>query len=171
MSHSGPSRTLYLPSEDELIWKLHPNYDALKRELPHRTRRSLQARASRIQASSNQNLWTGADRKKLANLRRQGVSVGDLAKLFGVKCRSIQWQITCLGIGKPQKMRLDGVDPTMSSIRLRAVALKTSIKQLNRSLGTKSLFGARHHKTPLKHVVRAIDSLGGTLSIEWADLH
>src|SRR5688572_13739708 len=88
------SQRRWTADEDQLVVIHKDDMRRLKRLLPHRSYRALQARTGKLGLATPQIPWSPADRQRLRRLRRGGLTVRQLTDHFpGRTYRAIEDQL------------------------------------------------------------------------------
>ncbi len=170
----GRPLTLWVPNEDQLVRNLYPDYEALRRKLPHRTYPAIRYRAGALGLSKKRHIWTMAELGRLKKKYEAGVPKEAILAEFP----HATWdQIT--GVAgfhgfqrKNQKFKSTGI-AIIDAIRDRADKMNLTMVDLDAMARTKRYFqkaGWHGLGSNGKYVARAIEALGGRLLVEWDPL-
>ncbi|MEF3133028.1 hypothetical protein OS035_16340 [Rhizobium sp. 268] len=163
---------LWSEDEIEIVRHLAPDYDAICKLIPHRTRRAIRAQASVLGRAHKRHRWTGAE---VALLRRlyPNASREKLCESFpGVSWRAICAVARYHGFRRARKPYvLTGVTP-LDDIRAKCFEIHWTMADLDEAAGTKGYFArARWGRKTVnyKAIGRAIQSLDGVINIQWLE--
>ncbi|TIQ35974.1 MAG: hypothetical protein E5X48_11150 [Mesorhizobium sp.] len=160
-------------NESELLRKHWPDVALLRKLLPHRSERALRDMAARcgLIPQKEQNIWTGAQDKKLRQMAAAGNSRKEIAAELGLTVGQVANRLLYRKINLAKRPPVQIGNELLDQIRRRAFDLNMSIADLDRSLGSRHIFQTAwkgRHISP-KHIHRAVKALGGELKIKWAD--
>lgn len=158
--------------EDAILRKLAPDYDAIFRCLPHRTRRAAQARCYWLNLKKGQERWLASEISLLRKIYPTAKREELLSRFPNYKVQRLHDKASQLKLKRPRLWRKVG-HPLIDKIRERAVALNMTMHDVDAVAGTKGHFGGQHSRLVRRanqdHIARAVEALGGRLVIEWDD--
>lgn len=172
MKLSRPRRNRWTEPEDALVRRFYPDYQAMSIHLPRRSLNALRHRCAKLGLPAPRicRTWTAREVKTLLASYNAGASNAELMKLFpGLTLWQIRSKAYDLGARRGRRPLVDIDDATLSSIRIRAFRTKIPFTDLDRMIGSKSYFSKCKRKAVAKHVVGAIELLGGGVAIEWTE--
>lgn len=161
-------------SEDEIaiVHRLAPDYDAICKLLPHRTRKAIRVQASVFGKANKRHRWTGAEvallRKLYPNASRE-----ELCERFP----DVSWNAICAvaryhGFHRARKPYvMTGVAP-LDEIRTKCFEIRWTMADLDQAAGTKGYFsraGWLGKPVNYKAIGRAIQSLDGVIRVQWSE--
>jgi len=158
---------LWSAKEDEALYRLYPDYEALCRALPSRSYCAIQRRISKLGISKKRKTWTARD---LSNLRKfyPDEEWHNLKRIFPgrtaneIRCRAVQAGIT-------RALKETGIDE-IDAIRYRARAVNLTMLDVD-MLARTNLYFARHRwltYVDWRAIHRAIKALGGDIHVAWS---
>jgi hypothetical protein len=167
----------WTPAEDAALRDLYPDYEGILLKLPHRTYYALRGRAAALgcTALTARHKWTGAELTKLKKSCETGTSRRDLMALFphATRWSQLQNKIRYYGYHRQNfKFKSTGF-PIIDEIRERARQMNISMVELDAlaKSGCYFLKAAWLNQGIVgKHIYRAIEALGGHLSVDWDPL-
>ena len=156
--------------EDNLIRTSYPDYVWLQKKLRHRSYSALRSRAGALRLRPKQHRWTQSERALLVKLFGH-VSRQELRAAFpGLSYSALARQRAATVSPQPRTLSSTG-DPYLDAIRVRCRALKVSMKDLDRWARTGSYFYKAAWlsvgKANRAKLCKAIEALGGTLTVVW----
>lgn len=179
MSQSGqpklkPVKRLvpWTDSERAIVRRLFPDYDAMVRAMPHRTRIAVAAYARGMHLTPTRvcRVWKVSEIKQLVEARKARASTAKLLRMFpGLTIYQIRSKSYDVGLRVKPRLKVDDSHPAIISIRKRTEKLGMTLTNLDRQCDSGNYFVRVRERAFAKYVIRAIDVLGGQLSIEWDD--
>jgi len=160
-------------TESEVLRRHWPDVEALRRVLPHRTKRAIRNMAKRcgLVPDKVQNVWTGAQDKKLRQMAGEGATRKEMAAELSLTVGQIANRLLYRRINIAKRPPKSYGEPLVDEVRRRAFALNISVAELDRSLGGRHIFQRAWKGRPIGavHIHRAVKALGGVLKVEWID--
>lgn len=159
--------------EDELCRRHHPDYDALEKALPHRSRAALICRCGYLGITRAPRQFTAKDHSDLR--RMYGVVERKilLERFAGRRAETIGNVARSLGLRRPRPSYRPTGDYLLDELRSRALAEDMYMPHLDEFAGSGRYFSTQQwhgqKKVRYDHIIRAIHELGGRLSVTWDD--
>lgn len=164
---------LWSEDEIEIVRHLAPDYDAICKLIPDRTRKAVRVQASVLGKAHKRHCWTGAEvallRKLYPNASRERL------------CESfpdVSWNAICMvaryhGFNRARKPYVvTGVAP-LDQIRTKCFEIHWTMADLDQAAGTKGYFSRAgwlgKHVINYKAIGRAIAALDGEVTAAWND--
>jgi hypothetical protein len=161
----------YLPwseEEHDLLCAYYPDYQALRRHLPHRTLPALKRRVQIIGIAKRRHVWTNHEVVRLRKAYEEGASDHELAVLFPeLRMSQVKGKASNMGIVRCKQTPVRFDVPALDAIRARSAKKGLSFVELDRNARTGRFFQKSCRRASLKHIVRAATFLGAEVSIEW----
>lgn len=165
---------LWTARELEILRSHYPDFKALKKALPHRTKNALKWRAQNIGISTHHHQWTGSEISRLRKLWMHGASRDEIQHTFPtMEWSKIIAQIKEQHFLRPRpKLKPCGI-AIVDEVRNKASALAISMRELDEMAGSRPrqyfLFCRSYRHPNWRCLVKAIEGLGGRLQIVWDD--
>ncbi|TPJ34273.1 hypothetical protein [Mesorhizobium sp. B2-6-5] len=160
-------------AETEILRRHWPDVALLRKVLPHRTAGAMRFMAKKcgLIPDKVQNVWTGAQDKKLRQMAAAGDTRKQIAAELGLTVAQIDNRLLYRKINLARRPPKAIGDPLVDEVRRRAFDLKMTVVELDRSLGDRLVFQSawKGRRIGLNHIHRAVKALGGVLKIEWID--
>lgn len=160
--------------ETEVLREHWPDMVAMRKLLPHRTETAIRHMATKCGAvpQKDQQIWTGAEDKRLRAFAGQGMPCKLIARELGLRPLQVTNRLRYIGIRIARKPPALCGDALADSVRQRAFQMNILMADLDRSLETGRIFrNAITKKRVLpKHIDKAAKALGGRLTIVWDEL-
>ncbi|MBZ9693951.1 hypothetical protein [Mesorhizobium sp. CO1-1-9] len=160
-------------AETEILRRHWPDIQLLRKVLPHRTAAAMRFMAKKcgLIPDKIQNIWTGAQDKKLRQMAGAGATRKDIAAELGLTIGQIENRMNYRRINIAKRPPKVLGEPLVDEVRRRAFDLNISVAELDRSLGNQHIFRAAWKRRRIRadHIHRAIKALGGVLKVEWID--
>lgn len=165
---------LWTEAEDELVRQHFQNRRALEAMLPYRTAGAIKSRVRDLGLTLNMNFVaiTAKDAMRIRQLSKTCNSYQQIADSLGKKVSTIRMHMKTRGIytSKPEP-KITGF-PLVDAIRQRAFQLKITLRDFDRSLGSRSRYFSKANesrKISHRQIDHAAKALGGRLVIVWDD--
>lgn len=158
--------------EDDICRQIYPDYSALRKALPHRTQAALQKRCSALGIQRKVHRWTA---KEISDLRRMYSSAGahELRERFTrFSTREIRRKAQELGLQRLRKPYQKSGNSLLDALRERAHDQNLTMLHLDEFAQSGEYFHRRYWrigKGKIKYdiIVKAIQELGGRLTVDW----
>lgn len=165
-----PPRVDWEPWEDEVIRSAYPDYRLMEQKLPHRNYRGLRYRAGRLKVVTVRHHWTPPERKRLRDAFRNDATNDDLLVMFpDMSFAQIKGMAQFIKAPRRYVRATLVKDPALLSIRKRTRALGITFRQLDKLARSRNYFGNTPQQPVIKHIVKAIEVLGGNAKIVWSE--
>lgn len=161
---------LWTEREDDFVRSLYPDYKALRRKLRRRTYHALRARARTLDVVTRRHVWLASEVSRLRRLYPRASREELLAAFPDVTWEKIKAKAQHAGIRRARRKLTTTGYPLIDLIRDRAFDLKLSMVDLDAMAGTKQYFqkaGWYSGNLNRKALLRAVEALGGEVSIRW----
>lgn len=161
---------LWTKEEDYIVRSLYPDYNALRRKLPRRTRYALKARAARLGVIRKDHVWLAVEVSRVRRMYPRATQEELMAALPNLSLSQIRSKAKDIGVRRARRKPVTTGYPLIDVIRDRAFDLRLSMVDLDAMAGTKRFYqssGWRGGNFNRKFVLRAIEALGGVVSIQW----
>jgi hypothetical protein len=164
LTYSG--QRLWTPKEITAL-QLYPDYQALVRTLPRRTRKAIESKVWRCALAKPLRVWSEAESSIMKRLYVQGAPMAViLSRLPGKTARQVWSKASSRNIRRPRRPpRLTGLVP-VDAVLLRAFDLNISVPDLNVIAGQRSYFRSPR-RTNWSVVQRVLPHLGGQAAVHW----
>ncbi|TPJ11449.1 hypothetical protein FJW04_24130 [Mesorhizobium sp. B2-7-3] len=166
-------RLLWPASEDEVCRRHYPDYDAMRKLLPHRTRGALKKRCGALKITNARTNWTAKENSLFRRVYRSGTTE-ELIAAFPVKSLHALYERGYrLGLVRPVKpFKLTG-DPLLDDLRQYCRRSNLTMLDVEKFVPSAGYFSGKGWRggwgnINYHHIVRAIHELGGTLAIHWS---
>lgn len=165
---------LWTPKEDQLCRSLYPDYLALTKALPRRTKSAIQSRCKNLGISKKVHVWTAKER---SDFRRLYASA-DRAEVFKRFPHLSDGAFHTLGrrlcIQRPKAPFVSTGNYLLDGLRQRARHEGLTMADLDEFTASRGYFRYKKWRPVrgrIKYdiIVRAIHELGGKLQIVWSD--
>ncbi|MBZ9909017.1 hypothetical protein LB557_23695 [Mesorhizobium sp. BR115XR7A] len=164
---------LWIPKEDEICRSLYPDYLAMAKALPHRSRKAIEHRCSVLGIVHRRiNVWT-AKRDTLFRKMYRTSSTQELRDAFPEMTMKQIWRRGCkCKLSRPRKRpyRTTG-NLLLDELREECWRQNISMPDLDEFARSGRYFRRRSWRSGLnyKHILRAINELGGTPIVQWQE--
>lgn len=165
---------LWSAREIEILRRLYPDFKALKKALPGRTKYAVKLRARKVGVARPNHKWTTTEISRLRKLCTQGADRSEIDNAFPtIAWPVIQAQIGAHRFQKPKRKLKPSGNAVVDAIRERAVSEGISMVELDEMAGSGSKGYFRHcfsYRYPNgRCLMKAVEELGGRLVVEWND--
>lgn len=161
---------LWTDEEREIVEKLAPDYDAIVKRLPHRTRTAIKSQAGKMGLSRAIHIWTAAEISKLRKLYPRAsaeeictafphstwINIRQAARYHGFRRLNKAYKPT--GIG------------ALDEVRRKCFEINWTMGDLDKAAKTKKYFrkcGWIGKKINHRALGRAIEALDGVVQAQW----
>lgn len=161
---------LWVPSEDEKLRALYPDYRALRRALRRRTYHAIRTRVRGLGIAKKHHVWTGIEVLRLRKHYPKASRSELLAVFAGLRWRQIEAKAQGLGLRRARRGLVATGDPFVDMIRNQASKCNMTMLALDELAGTKRGFRSGRRCYGLKRslaLMRAIETLGGKIVVRW----
>lgn len=157
--------------EHEVVVSHWPDVEAIRKRLPHRSKRAIHAFAGKCNLTTPRHIWTTAEDAKLRKLAAQGMTRREIASELGMSLNSVFGRLAYTRTSIARKPPKPSCNPLVTAIRQRAFDLHMTLADLDRSLGDQKVFRQAAGRQCVRHIhiERAVKALGGRLTVEWID--
>ncbi|TPK70283.1 hypothetical protein FJ930_18330 [Mesorhizobium sp. B2-4-15] len=160
-------------AETEILRRHWPDIALLRKVLPHRTAGAMRFMAKKcgLVPDKIQNVWTGAQDKKLRQMAAAGDTRKQIAAELGLTVAQIDNRLLYRKINIAKRPPKESGNPLFDEVRRRAFNLNMTGADLDRSLGNQRIFRShgKGQRVSTDAIHRAVKALGGVLKIEWID--
>lgn len=161
---------LWTKKEDDIVRGLYPDYKTLQRKLRRRTYHALRARARTLDVVTRRHKWLGSEISRLRRMYPRASRQELLDAFPEVTWSKIAAIANHHGIRRAPRTLAASGHPVIDAIRARAQHLNLSMVDLDAMAGTKRYFQKAawcNGNFNRKAVLRAVEALGGEVSICW----
>ncbi|MES0040001.1 hypothetical protein [Mesorhizobium sp. M0091] len=167
-------RPLWTEAEDNICRDLYPDYHALQKALPRRTRKALEIRCANIGLARTVEAWTGQDHTKLRMLWKTASRKEVMDAFPNRTAKSIDRKAQKLKLRRRKQPYKATGDSLLDALRDECLRQKISMADLDEFSNSRRYFSTRGWKNTRAAynyavIVRGIHALGGSLKIEWSD--
>jgi hypothetical protein len=167
----GRSRALWSEREDSLVRTYYPDYTELLRKLPRRTPQAVRSRVFTLDLPRTRKIyWTAAEISKLRRLYPRADRQTILTAFPSASWSRIQSAASRQHIVR--KRRRSTGHQLLDVIRARCDELNYSMVDLDALARTRRYFrrcGWSCRKASVTKIAKAIQALGGTITVSWND--
>jgi len=170
MGRTPNGHPLWTEREDDVVRALYPDYKALRRKLRRRTYYALRARARTLDVVTRRHVWLATEVSRLRRLYPRASREELLAAFPDITWRKIKAKARHAGIHRARRKLATTGHPLIDLIRDRAFDLKLSMVDLDAMAGTRRYFqkaGWYNGNFNRKALLRAVEALGGEVSVSW----
>lgn len=167
---SGFQHSLWTVPEDNIIRRCYPDYDALFKQLPHRSRSALKNRAQKLRVfATTRRFWTGSEICTLRKLWKQTPKAELLAAFPGRTWASLDNAAQTQQLRRDRRPRKTTGIAELDTVRRRCEDLNLTLKDLDTLCGFRNYFtkSARGRKPRARMLLKAIAVLDGHIEIVW----
>ncbi len=164
---------LWTDREREVIRQIGPDFDAIRKKLPKRTRIAIAAQCRRMGLKQkSQHIWSAAEISKLKRMYRGGASVAEICEAFPHSIwDNIQQVARYHGSRRDYRRpyKLTGI-PGLDEVRRRCFEIRWSMRDLDKAAKTGSYFrrcGWIGKNINHRALGRAIEALDGVVQARW----
>ncbi len=165
------SADLWQPEDDDLLRRLYPDYDALRKAFPGRSYRAIQGHVSRLGIAAKRHRWTSAELSRLRRLYQSASRQEVLAAFPEMGWKQIKARAEHAGLRRPRRPYCPTGHAILDDIRSRCFELRYSMVDLDQMAKTNHYFTkalwANARVVKAQPVVRAVDALDGSLLVRW----
>lgn len=167
---------IWTKPEDDACRKAYPNYEAMLKELPHRTRSALESRCGVLGIRKPVHQWTGSEDTQFRKMYRAGASVEEICEAFPHMQREDVWRRAYKAkLSRPRKRYLPTGTALLDELREECWRQHITMVDLDQFARSGRYFDAKRWRgqrgrIKYDYIVRGIHELGGTISIKWGDV-
>lgn len=161
---------LWTKKEDDIVRALYPDYRALQKALRRRTYHALRARARTLDIVKRRRLWLASEVSRLRRMYPKATRHELLTAFPDMAWEKITYKGRHVGIYRARRRLATTGHPLIDTIRIRAQHLNLSMVDLDAMAGTRRYFQKAawcNGNFNRKAVLRAVEVLGGELSVHW----
>jgi len=142
---------LWTALEMETLRRLHPDYGALVRALPRRTRNAIEKKAQKLGLSKPRRVWNEAEFRLMKPLYVRGAPMQSILDLLPGKTAKQVWaKASGRGIRRPRtRPRNTGLAP-VDAVRQRAFELYMSMAELDEAAAVLHVLGPQRVATGME---------------------
>lgn len=164
---------LWTEAEWETVRKLAPDYDAIVKQLPHRTRIAVASQARKMGLQREIHIWSAADIFKLRRMYRSASADEICAAFPHSTWVNIRQVARYHGCRRDRRIgyKLTGI-PALDEVRRRCFDIRWSMVDLDKAARTGTYFyraGWIGKKINHRALGRAIEALDGVVQAQWND--
>ena len=161
---------LWSDAEIQILHAFAPDYDVLQKHLKGRTFEAIRHQCNRLGLSKTIHIWTGAEISKLRRLypvapKEAVIAAFPFSNWEKIKCTAHRHGF------RRERLPYPAVEhPLMNAILERCAAIGWSLSDLDEECGTGRYFRSgewKRHMPNFNAVLKAIEVLGGTVSVKW----
>jgi len=163
---------LWTLEEFETVAVHWPDIQAIRALLPHRSAKAITNAAARCRLRKKLHFWTAAETSKLRRLVAAGLPRRQIAQELNLDLMQVQNRIKYAGLRFSKRPYKPTGDRLKDAIRQRAFELNMTMVDLDEACGSGMHFrrSDRRWKIHPAHLVKAVEVLGGELSVTWKPL-
>ncbi|MER9574925.1 hypothetical protein NKI78_04630 [Mesorhizobium sp. M0400] len=159
-------------AENLVCRKLYPDYQALRKALPHRTLQAIREHCRYIGIAATMEAWTCLEVSKLRKLYKAVSRKELLAEFPNRSAKSLMNKAQKLKLKRYRTAYLPTGDQLLDSLREECFRQKITMPDLDVFSQARGYFGNRNWGGTTRYfnydrIVRGIYALGGTLKVEW----
>ena len=161
---------LWTKKEDDIVRALYPDYKALRRKLRRRTYSAVKNRARTLNVVKRRRMWLASEVSRLRRLYPRATQEELMQAFPGMTWRRIAYKARHVGIRRARRKLVITGHPLIDTIRDRAQNLNLSMVDIDEIAGTKRYFQKAawcNGNFNRKAVLRAVEALGGEVSVHW----
>jgi hypothetical protein len=161
---------LWTKKEDDIVRALYPDYKALRRKLRRRTYYALKARTRRLGVAKKNHVWLATEVSRLRRLYPRATQQDLMAALPNLTLQQIRSKAHDICVRRARRKPATTGYPLIDAIRERAFELNLSMVELDAMSRTQRYYQKaswRGGNFNRKAVLRAVEALGGEVSIQW----
>lgn len=161
---------LWTTKEDDIVRALYPNYKALRRKLRSRSYSAIRYRASVLDVIKRRHVWLGSEVQRLRRLYPKASREAIMQALPGLRWGQIAGKAGHIRVFRHRQRLCRTGHPIIDLIRDRAFDLNLSMVELDSIARSKTYFqkaGWRTSGVNRKAILRAVEALGGEVSVQW----
>lgn len=161
---------LWTKKEDDVVRALYPDYKALQRRLRRRTYYALRARARTLDVVKRRRLWLASEVSRLRRMYPRATRDELLVAFPDMAWKQITYKARHAGIYRARRKLETTGHPLIDTIRERAQNLNLSMVDLDAMAGTRRYFQKAawcNGNFNRKALLRAVEALGGAVSVQW----
>jgi len=170
MGRTPNGHQLWLPREDAIVLALYPDYRAMRKALRRRSIVALWHRARFLGIARRTHIWLTTEVSRLRRLFGTANRDDVLRAFPEMTWRQVEAKAHRLGLQRPRRKPKATGHPMVDDVRLRAHQLNYSMADLDAVARSKRYFqkDAKYRASVNGQVLfRAIEALGGEVSIRW----
>lgn len=161
---------LWTDEEREIVRNLAPDYDAILKQLPHRTRNAVRNQAGKMGLRRAIHIWTAAEISRLRKLFPRAPAEEICAAFPHSTWINIQQAARYHGLRRSAKQyKITGID-ALDEVRKRCFEINWTMIDLDNAAKTKRYFrraGWIGKKINHRALGRAIEALDGVVQAQW----
>jgi len=170
MVRTGLTRSgqwLWTPKEVRVLWRLYPDYEALVRALPGRTRAAIECKVWRCGLARPLRVWSETEFGVMKPLYVRGAPMAAILEwLPGKRARQVWSKAAHHKIRRPRRPPRPTGFAAVDAVRRRAFDLHISVADLDAMAGRRGYF-RRPGRTDWSAVQRVLPYLGGRAAVHW----
>ena len=160
--------------ETETLRRLYPDYKAAMKALPGRTYGAIKFHAMKHGIARRRHVWTNIEVARLRKLAAAGASNKQLFAGFPeFREQQILGKLYHCRMKRPRRQFRSTGHPLLDALRSRCHALGLSMVDVDDIARTRRYFTGqtwlKRQAVDVAKVAKAIDALGGTLSVSWQE--
>ncbi len=164
---------LWTAEEDEICRQLYPDYSALQKALPRRSKCAIKSRCCNLGIVRKVHVWTAAELAKFKRLYKSA-STDEILTTFPHLSKDTMWSMAGFyKVGRPKQPYARTGNYLLDGLRDECKRQGITMPELDEFVGSKRYFrwkGWSGSRGSIKygHIVRGIHELGGRLEIKWS---
>ncbi|MDK1377075.1 MULTISPECIES: hypothetical protein [unclassified Sinorhizobium] len=164
---------LWTDEEREIVRRLAPDYDAMVKKLPHRTRIAVVSQAAKMGLRPKIHIWTASEISKLRKMYPTASAEEIVSAFPHSTWVNIQQAARYHGFRRARKpYKRTGIE-SLDDIREKCFYHRLTMADLDNMCKTKTYFTSMRWKgkkrVNYRAIGRAIEALDGRLSVQWND--
>lgn len=170
MGRTPNGHPLWTEREDGVVRALYPDYKSLRRALRRRTYRALCGRTRTLGIAKKHHVWLGTEVSRLRRLYPKADRSDILLAFPELSWSQIAAKARHIGLRRARRRLNSTGHPLIDTIRDRAFDLCLSMVDLDMMAGTRRYFQKaawRNGNLNRKALLRAVEALGGEVSVRW----
>lgn len=162
-------KPVWTAREMSIVQRLYPDYQAIQRELPHRSYSAIRGFAQNYKIASKRHVWTTQEVARLRQLYARATRAELIEAFPGLTINQIVGQARFRGFQREKTGPKPLGIPILDAIRRRAFELNYSLTDLDAECRSKKYFQKATRSIIWKYVQRAIEYLEGVAVVRWQD--
>lgn len=163
---------LWTAKENKILRSTYPDYSAALEQLPGRSLYAIRTHVRELGIQRRNHIWTGAEIVRLRKLFPTATWPELQAAFPGLTRNAIKVSARHRGLARARRRFKPTGDWLLDEVRTRCFALGYTMLDLDILARTKSYFRNRswtHRRADRARLCKAVEALGGTLSVAWQD--
>ncbi|NTI03474.1 hypothetical protein G6K88_15735 [Agrobacterium rhizogenes] len=164
---------LWTDEERQIILAIGPDFDAIRKKLPHRTRIAIASQCRKMGLKQQQqHIWSAAEISKLRRLYPSASREEICQEFVHSTWVNIMQTARYHGLRRKRRPFKPTGNPSVDEMLVKLFEAKFSLPDLDKECRTKRYFqkGKWRYKRPnYNHLAKALDVLDGEFRVEWRE--